>query len=36
LAVAEIGEIVPAFEGRVRIEQGGKPVELKTLAYRHF
>jgi thiamine-monophosphate kinase len=35
-AVAEIGTIVPAFEDRVRIEQGGQPVVLESLAYRHF
>lgn len=36
IAVAEIGEIVPAFAGRVRIERGGHPLALDRLAFRHF
>ncbi len=36
VAVTEIGAIVTPFEGRVRIEQGGTPVVLDSLAYRHF
>lgn len=36
VVVAEIGEIVPAFEARVRVERGGKPVVLDGLAFRHF
>lgn len=31
-----IGETVPAFAGRVRIERGGHPLALDRLAFRHF
>lgn len=36
VAAAEIGEVVPAFEEGIRVEQGGRPVVLESLAFRHF
>ncbi|BCJ90630.1 thiamine-monophosphate kinase [Terrihabitans soli] len=36
IAFTQIGEIVPAFTGRVRIERGGHPLALDRLAFRHF
>jgi thiamine-monophosphate kinase len=36
IAFTQIGEIVPAFAGRVRIERGGHPLVLDRLAFRHF
>jgi thiamine-monophosphate kinase len=32
----EIGDVVPAFAGRVRVERGGHPLVLDRLAFRHF
>jgi thiamine-monophosphate kinase len=36
IGFTRIGEIVPAFPGRVRIERGGLPLVLDRLAFRHF
>lgn len=36
IGFTRIGEIVPAFTGRVRIERGGHPLALDRLAFRHF
>jgi thiamine-monophosphate kinase len=36
LAVTEIGEVVPPFAGRVRVERHGHPLALDRLAFRHF
>ncbi len=36
IAFTQIGEIVPAFAARVRIERGGHPLVLDRLAFRHF
>jgi thiamine-monophosphate kinase len=34
--VTEIGQIVPAFSGRVRVERAGQTLVLDRLAFRHF
>ncbi len=36
IAVTEIGTMLPAFEGGVRVLAGGAPMALETLAFRHF